>query len=178
MTLRPSLAARSRSASAALDGLGVALRRARPSGARPARLRSPGSTTMIAPSPADSGEGSVSVQLLTPTTICSPLSIAAEALGVALDQARASCSRWRRPRRPSPRCARARPAACVLQLVDLARRSPRSRRRCRRIRADRSRRPGSAACAATTAGPTGAAGRAPRSRPEAARRGRARSSTA
>ena len=41
----------------------------------------------MAPSPAVSGEGSVSVQLLTPTTICSPRLDAAQPLRVALDEA-------------------------------------------------------------------------------------------
>ena len=53
-----------------------------------------------------------------------------------------------------------------------------SRRRDHRIPAGPSRRLGSAACAVTIAGPRGAAGPAPRSRREAARRGRGRSSRA
>ena len=40
----------------------------------------------MAPSPVDSGEGSVSVQRLTPTTICSPALDLAQPLGVALDE--------------------------------------------------------------------------------------------
>ena len=41
---------------------------------------------MIAVRRADSGDGSVSVKLLTPTTICSPVSIASTRAVLALDQ--------------------------------------------------------------------------------------------
>ena len=81
-------AARSSSASAAVDGLGVAAGAPGLRAARSARPPPRGSTTSMAPSPADSGEGSVSVQRLTPTTICSPRLDAAQARGVALDQPR------------------------------------------------------------------------------------------
>ena len=83
--------------------------RARPSGARSARPRRAGSTTMMAPSPAVSGEGSVSVKRLTPTTVCLAGLDAGRAARRCSRPARPSCSRWRRPRRPSRRSARARP---------------------------------------------------------------------
>ena len=44
--------------------------------------------------------GSVSVQRLTPTTICSPASILRSAVGVALDQRALHVCRWPRRRRP------------------------------------------------------------------------------
>ena len=71
MTLRPSRAALSSSASAFFTALA-----SRP--ARQAARRSTcscsmaGSTASMEPSPVESGEASVSVQRLTPTTICSP----------------------------------------------------------------------------------------------------------
>ena len=74
MTLPPSRAARSSAASAFFTAL--ASRCARQAASRPTCSCSiAGSTDTMEPSPVESGDASVSVQRLTPTTICSPDSI-------------------------------------------------------------------------------------------------------
>ena len=75
MMLRPSSAARLRSSSAAATAL--ASRAARHAFSRSICSASASSETVrIASTPPVSGEGSLSRYLLTPTTICSPRSIA------------------------------------------------------------------------------------------------------
>ena len=179
MMLRPSLAAAASSASAAFTLAGVA--------AGPPRLqrgdllaaRRAGSTVMMLSSPVASGDGSASVNLLTPTTICSPVSIAASRLALRLDQPPLHVARLDGDDGAAHLVdLRQLLARLELELLDLLGDHPRAVEDVVEVEqvglvGDDLLQP-----AATTAGPTAAAGRAPRSTPAAARRGRARPSTA
>ena len=74
----------------------------------------------IEPSPVESGDGSVSVNLFTPTTICSPRSIASSARGVRFDELRFHVARLdRRDRAAHLLDAGELLARLALQLLDL-----------------------------------------------------------
>ena len=101
-----------------------------------------------------SGDGSVSVKRLTPTSTCSPRLDPRDPLAVGLDQRRLHV-RHRLDRAAVLLDARHLRARALDAARRRARPSPSSPRRCRGTRAGRSRRRAPAGCAATTAGPTG-----------------------
>ena len=177
--LRTSRATACRSRERRVDR-GVVARRA-PLRDRLARARASTSGSIVTMPPccalSASGDGSVSVNELTPTTFSSP------------DSMRRTRSAWLCTSRPfissiianepppsSTHCSST--SRLRAQLRDLASRRPPSPRTGRRTRAGPTRTRAPAGCAATTAGPTASAGRAPRSNTAAASRGPARPSTA
>ena len=102
-------------------GLGVARRAPGLQPLRSARPRPRAAIDQDRPSPAESGEGSLSMNLLTPTTICRRArSPRAARVLLSTSCALHVADRRPRPRRPSRRCARAPPCASRFSSVDLA----------------------------------------------------------
>ena len=87
MTLRSSLAADVELGQRLVHGRRVALRAPGLQALDLLRCSTEASTVRIEPSPVESGEGSASVKALTPTTVCSPASMADRRLRFDLDQA-------------------------------------------------------------------------------------------